>query len=86
MEAGTIKKSDVLAPAIVAALPGTPKEMATNAGAVGQWTHAVFRGMSFRSGNTLYSYLLFYPNSVVAYYFVLTPRNSVYAALPVRAD
>lgn len=86
MEAGTIKKSDVLAPAIVAALPGTPKQMAANAGAVGRWTHAVFRGMSFRSGNTLYSYLLFYPNSVVAYYFVLTPRNSVYAALPVRAD
>ncbi|HKE37132.1 MAG TPA: serine hydrolase domain-containing protein [Candidatus Baltobacteraceae bacterium] len=86
METGTIKKSDVLAPAIVSQIPGTPKEMAANAGAVGQWTHAVYRGMEFRSGNSIYDYLVFYPHAVVAYYFVLTPRGAVYAALPVRAD
>ena len=86
MEAGTIKKSEILAPAIVSALPGTPKQIAADAGAAGRWTHAVYRGMDYRSGNRIYSYLLFYPRAVVAYYFVLTPRGSVYAALPVRAD
>lgn len=86
MEAGTIKKSQVLAPAIVSAIPGTPKQMAADAGASGAWTHAVFRGMSYRSGNLIYSYLVFFPRAVVAYYFVLTPRGTVYAALPVRAD
>lgn len=86
MQAGTIKKSQVLAPAILSAIPGTPKQMAADAGATGRWTHAVFRGMEYRSGNRIYSYLLFFPRAVVAYYFVLTPRGSVYAALPVRAD
>ncbi len=86
MEAGTIGKTEVLAPAIASQLPGTPKQMATNGGAVGQWTRAVYHGMEFRSGNLIYDYLLFYPHSVVAYYFVLTPRGAVYAALPVRAD
>jgi CubicO group peptidase (beta-lactamase class C family) len=86
MEAGTVKKSDVLAPEIVSQIPGTPKEMAANAGAAGQWTRAVYRGMEFRSGNSIYDYLLFYPRAVVAYYFVLTSHGKVYAALPVRAD
>ncbi|HZZ00747.1 MAG TPA: serine hydrolase domain-containing protein [Candidatus Baltobacteraceae bacterium] len=86
MEDGTIKKSGVLAPEIVSQIPGTPKQMASDAGAVGHWTHAVFRGMSYRSGNRIYEYLLIYPRSVVAYFFVLTPRGNVYAALPVRAD
>jgi CubicO group peptidase (beta-lactamase class C family) len=86
MEDGTIKKTEAFAPAIASQLPGTPKQMAANAGAAGQWTRAVYRGMEFRGGNLIYDYLLFYPHAVVAYYFVLTPRGSVYAALPVRAD
>lgn len=86
MEAGTIKKTEILAPAIASQLPGTPKQMAIDAGAVGQWTRAVYRGMNFRSGNLIYEYLVFYHHAVVAYYFVLTPRGTVYAALPVRAD
>jgi hypothetical protein len=86
MEAGSVKKSEMLAPAIASALPGTPKEIATRAGAVGAWTKAVYRGVSYRSGNRMFEYWLFYPHAVVAYYFVLTPRGKVYAAIPVRAD
>jgi len=86
MEAGSVKKSEMLAPAIASALPGTPQQIATRAGAVGELTKAVYRGVSYRSGNRLFEYWLFYPHAVVAYYFVLTPRGSVYAAIPVRAD
>ncbi len=86
MQAGSAKKSEVMVPEIAAQIAGTPQQMASRAGAVGQLTKAVFRGMSYRSGNRIYEYWLFYPRSVVAYLYVLTPRGKIYAALPVRAD
>jgi D-alanyl-D-alanine carboxypeptidase len=86
MQDGTAKKSEAMAPEIAAQIPGTPQQMATRGGAVGTLTKSVFRGMSYRSGNHIYEYWLFYPHSVVAYFYVLTPRGKIYAALPVRAD
>jgi len=86
MQDGSAKKSEVLAPAVAAQIPGTPEQMAARAGAVGRLTKAVFRAMSYRSGNRIYEYWLFYPHSVVAYFYVVTPRGKIYAALPVRAD
>jgi D-alanyl-D-alanine carboxypeptidase len=86
MESGDATKAEMFAPALMAALPGTPKQIATRAGAVGRWRKTVFRGMSYRSGNRIYEYWLFFPHAVVAYYFVLTPGGKVYAAIPVRAD
>ena len=86
MQTGIAKKSEILAPEIRGELPGSPKQMATRAGAVGSLRKAVYRGMSYRAGNRIYEYFLFYPRAVVAYFFVLTKHDAIYAALPVRAD
>lgn len=60
MQDGTAKKAEVLAPAVVAQIPETPYQMAKRAGAVGRWTKAVYRGRSYRSGNRVYEYWLFF--------------------------